>query len=298
MRLVAAFLALLLPAAGGRGAAASDSVFLSRTLAPDPLWQATSGGLAGTGRGLSGALGNPAAVARLSGRRAAVSHLVWAEDLSREWLGLGGPVGGRWALLLDASMLHGPALQGFDAEGRRTGTFDPSEWNSGITASAAVGRGLDLGVGARYFRLEDPADPVGGWGLSAGAWWALGPRGIGLSVTDLGSVDGSASGSYSLPTRWRAGVEQTFEGGSVAALTLEGGESDALRLSAGVIVRPLEWVSLLGGVSSGQGYDGRELGWSTGLSIEGGGVIGSYAYREAGELAATHQFGVEIPLGR
>src|SRR5690606_10290985 len=118
----------------------ATEAFQSRGLAPDPAWQATRGSLAASGSGLTAGLANPAGAFGLERARAAFSHLIWAGDLSREWAALGAPLGSRVGFVIDAALLHGPQLMGYDADGVETGSFRVSEWNAGGSVGTDVGR--------------------------------------------------------------------------------------------------------------------------------------------------------------
>jgi len=275
--------------------ASAAELFSSRSLAPDATWLATRGAGAVSGTGLSSAMGNPAALTGLRRSGIAVSHLAWAGDLSRDWISVGSPLGSRLRFGLDASLLHGSALQGYDALGQETETFSASEWNLSPQLAFDLSPEFAIGAGLRYFRLEDPSDPVGGMGFSAGVRWARESRSLGASLTDWGSAQKTPAGSFDLPSRWRVGVEQSFGGFASAALSALG-TADETRILAAASYHPVPWVSLLGGVESGEGLDGSSIGWSTGLSADRGGIVASYAFSDSPALGSIHQFGIEIPL--
>lgn len=278
----------------------ATEAFQSRGLAPDPAWQATRGSLAASGSGLTAGLANPAGAFGLERARAAFSHLIWAGDLSREWAALGAPLGSRVGFVIDAALLHGPQLMGYDADGVETGSFRVSEWNAGGSVGTDVGRGLSLGAGARVHRLEDPSAPVTGVGLSAGAQWQFGAQSLGVSITDVGSARSSA-GDYDLPTQWRVGLERqaTFDWGQgggyrVGATVL--GEDGSTFVAVGAILQPTAWLGLLGGASTNAPDDSESVSWSSGVQVEHQGILAGYALHPAGALGATHQFSITIPL--
>ena len=278
-------------------AAAEETSFQSQTLAPDATWQALSGATAALGEGLSGVRGNPAGLGALRGVRSAASHLIWPGDLAREWVAIGGPVAssvGAWA---DVSVLHGPALPGYDADGGSTGDFSPTEWAAGAAVSASVTGDLHLGLGARYFRLEDPSAPVSGVGVSAGGRFDWGSRSMGLSVSDLGTVDAGDRGTYGLPTTWRLGVRQVLES---SATVYAGGyhrEGSGLGGVLGVSVHATPWASLHGGAEWVEDASETPLGWSSGVSLTRDRMTLSYAFRSLEALPPAHQFGLEVPIG-
>ena len=284
---------LLLVLASAGAAHSSEEAFDSRTLAPDPTWQATAGAFAVTESRPSALAANPTGALATACPTAAFSHLQWAADLSREWAALTTPLGSRLGVGADLGLLRGAALEGFDEAGNSTGTFSPTEWDAGAALALALGRGFDLGVGTRYFRLEDPVVPLTSLGFSFGVRWAGGPRTVAASVTDLGST---SDDRYSLPTRYRLGAEQWVSSFLRIGLGAEVGTATAFAL--GAELHPTPWIALLGGLGSETGESGRGTHWSTGLSLERSGVRASYAFVLDGELGDRHQLGFELPLRR
>lgn len=270
------------------------AAFSSHTLSPDPVWSAMGGARAATTQAVTAGIGNPASAALLDRASVSGSHLVWAEDLAREWAVLATPLGSRVGLTVDAGLLHGPELMGYDIDGQSTGAFRVSEWNAGAAVGVRLASSLSAGLGARFFRLEDPADPLTGVGVSAGLRLGDEMRAIGFSATDLGpAVESTAGEAFSLPTAYRCGGEYTI-GFATAAAGVEMRDGQT-RASFGTQVRPRDWFALLGGV--GTSRDG-ELAWSTGVEVVHDGMRFAYAMQPAGSLGATHQLGVTLPLRR
>jgi len=287
---------VLLAAAPARPAAAEagERIFASRGLAPDPAWHASAGAFGATGSGLGASLGNPATLARTPLPSAAASHLTWAEGITREWLAAGWAVSNRAAMALDAGFLRAPALPGFDADGNAAGEFQPSEWHGGVSFAFAASPAIALGLGARYFRLEDPAAPVGAPALSGGLLWHGATRAAGLALTDAGMRVRGETGRWDLPTAWTAGVEQTVAGGWwTLAAAASGTPSGLERLRAAVSARPSHWCELLGGYDLASGAGSSEGGvWSAGAVLASRGMQASYAVQSSETLGLTHQFGL------
>jgi hypothetical protein len=283
--------------AGSVSASAATEAFHARNLAPDPAWQATQGSLAATGTGLTAGLANPAGAFGQERAQVAFSHLFWAGDLSREWAALGAPLGSRVGFVVDAALLHGPQLMGYDADGVETGSFRVTEWNAGGSFGTDVGRGLSLGLGARVHRLEDPTDPVTGIGFSTGARWQIGQQSVGVSLTEVGNAR-SNDLDYELPTQWRAGIEREaslFGTGYRAGASVTGRE-DATTFGLGLVLQPTRWVALLGGVSTNPETDAESVLWSSGIQVQHQGILVGYAVHPTGSLGTTHQFSVAVPL--
>lgn len=276
---------------------AGDASFSSHLLAPDASWQALSGANAPLGEGLSGVRGNPAGLGAMDGVRSAASHLMWAGDLAREWVAVGGPVSSRLGAWADVSVLHGPALPGYDESGVSTGTFAPVEWAAGGAVSVSATADLHVGLGARYFRLEDPSEPVSGVGVSTGVRFDWGSRAIGLSVSDVGTARAGDHGDYSLPTTWRAGALQLLEGIGTMYAGAYHQEGSGWGGVFGVTVYATPWASLHGGADWADDPVDSALGWSSGVSLTRDRLTLSYAYRSIDVLASAHQFGLELPIG-
>lgn len=274
-------------------ARAAEEAFASRTLAPEPGWQATAGAFAVTDT-RPGALGaNPAAALGPDRPTLVFSHLAWVGGLAREWAALAGPLGGRVGIGADVGLLRGASLEGYDEAGNSTGAFAPTEWDAGACLGLALGRGFELGLGARYYRLEDPTTPLSSVGASAGLAWRGAGRALALAVSDLGRPNDDR---YTLPTRYRLGGEQWISHALRLGAALESGEQTAF--SAGAEIHPASWFALLGGLGSEPAEGGRGTFWSTGMRIERAGVQASYAYVLDGELGDRHHLGFELPLRR
>ena len=270
---------------------AGEEAFQSRTFAADPTWQATAGAFAVTGGGAGSLAANPALASELSRPTIALSHLQWAAGLSREWAALSTPLGTRFGVGADFGLLRADALDGFDEAGNPTGTFSPSEWDVAASVGADLGQGFGLGAGVRYFRLEDPTEPLTSVGISAGATWSGETRSFAVSAVDLGSTSDSR---YELPTRYRAGAQQWLAPWARLGAGVEYGTE--LSLSVGTELRPAPWLSLLAGAGQESGDTGRGMFWSTGLGFERSGVHASYAFIVDDVLGDRHQLGIELPL--
>ncbi len=295
-----AFGLTLAPVTYGSARAVDPAAFNSRLLAPDPEWQAMCGARSVTGLGPAASLGNPAAVAALDGGRAAYTHLQWAGGLSREWAGAGWPIRHGAALSLDAAVLHGPELPGYDLDGTATASFQAMEWNAGLHTALPLGKGLAVGFGARLFRLEDPAEPLTSVGFSLGLQARGVSRTAGIALTDAGAPPRGAQGSYTLPTRWRAGVEQeAAQGRLLVAASVDGGIKSAARGALGVVVRPVASMELMGGLQTGSNVEGESpVSWATGATVKLVGVAVSFAFRQEGTLGATNMIGIRLDPGR
>lgn len=294
---VAVLTVLVWPVLGSSLAAGSGpAAFTSHLLAPDPEWQATRGARAATGPGLAAAVGNPAALASLSGGSAACSHLQWAGGLTREWASSGWELDHGTALAVDAGILRGPELPGYNDQGDPVSSFRASEWNVGVHGARMLGRGLSAGVGARLFRLEDEVEPLTGAGLSFGMRMRGATRVVGLALTDVGAPLRGRQGAYTLPTRWRAGFEQELsDGGALAAISFEGDGSSGMRVAFGVVARPTASLELLGGLlAGGSGVEDSPVGWSAGTTVHHGALAVSYAFRSVDALGSTHLIGIRL----
>lgn len=279
--------------------AAQESAFSSHDLAPEPAWQALQGSRAATGGDLSSPQGNPAAAALFPQAAVSFSHLSWPGGLSREWAGTILPLAPRWNLAAAAGLLRSDVLPAFDADGLQIGTLQPVEWNAGAALARVMGSSYAIGIGARFFRLEDPSAPLSAAAVSAGLLWNGASRRGGFSVTDAGPAAVSSARQYPLPTRVRMGFEQEFgQGRWLGAMTLEGEPGiGRVRLRFGFVARPLPWLELMSGVSAGEdvGESGASR-WSAGARLTQGDFAFSYAYGSSAALEASHQFGLGFRL--
>lgn len=282
---------LLLSTGVASSASGAEEAFLSRTFPADPAWQATAGAFAATSPRTSALAANPAAAAAVLWPVLSFSHLQWAGDLSREWGALATPISSRFGVGADVGILHGAPLQGYDEAGNPTGTFSPTEWDAGASLAANLGRGISLGIGGRYLRLEDPTEPLSSLGVSMGLRWADESRAFALAVTDLGEA---SDPRYAPPQRVRAGFEQHVS--SWVSLGLGASRGEETQVSIGAELRPTHWVALLGGLESRSGETADGFGWSTGLAVERSGLRLGYAFVFDETLGDRHQLGIDLPL--
>ncbi|MFN8548357.1 MAG: hypothetical protein U0527_10470 [Candidatus Eisenbacteria bacterium] len=63
------------------------------------------------------------------------------------------------------------------------------------------------------------------------------------------------------------------------------------------MLRPHALLELAGGGATATSALGTSIDWSAGVRLAVGRVHAAYAYHPAGELGATHQVGLELPLG-
>ncbi len=204
-----------------------------------------------------------------------------------------------WDLTADAGLLRTPPLEGFDDDGRETGSFRPMEWSAGFAVRFPVGRTFSAGLGARSFRLEDDSSPMSGFSGSVGLHWAGSERRLGVALTDAGPGTSGGDTPASLPTRWRAGFEQDIESGTwTLAGLMEGGRDGSRRFVAGMVARPVAGLELLAGVASETGGGTDPLGhWSAGGRFRHGAIELSYAFLPGGKLEPTHHLGVCLSFG-
>lgn len=285
-------------AASRATAGVAEQAFGSRSLPPEPMWQALQGADAATAGDASAIWGNPAGIGGVEAAQVTLGHLSWAGGLAREWGAVALPLSDTWHAAADFGILHTPALDRYDAEGTYLGSMSPSEWTSAFALAARAGRGWTLGAGARLFSLQMPENSLRAVGYMAGLRREGVRWSIGLAATDLGPDVEGEHGSYALPTRYRAGIawhglERSFR----LSASAEYVRGDELRVAAGIVVSPLARLQLIAGASRG-GETDVAAPWSVGAAFDPGPVRVAYAFRAAGALEGTHQVGLSWTTGR
>jgi hypothetical protein len=256
---------------------------------------------------------NPAGVASMVRREAAVSYVRWPADITYNHAtyiapvkSLGGAVGLQFGVV-NTSFDETTSERPFGT-GR---TYDYSTWEAGATYARRLTDRLLVGVGAKYVR-EDLGADVGGTSASnvlvdLGTIYYLGISSvrIGMAMAHFGpdfhpageftSTSGETRSydSFSPPTTFRFGVawEPIEKASQRLTTTIEFNQpaDNQLDIKAGV---EYEWNRRLA-VRTGYNLNADALGWSAGAGFypEFGTVRGTldYAFTDGGPLGAVHR---------
>ena len=260
---------------------------------------------------------NPAGVASIVRREAAISHVSWPAEITYNHITyiapvkkLGGSVGVQFGVLstdIEETTEQNPFGTGV--------TFGYSDWQAGVTYSSRLTDRLLVGVGAKYVH-QDLGSDVGGTSannllVDLGTIYYLGISSvrIGMTMAHFGA-DFSPGGeftspttgevreydSFSPPTTFRFGVAwepiEREDHRLTTTLEFDQPSDNQFDTRAGV---EYEWSKRFA-VRTGYDVNASEMKWSAGAGFypEFGTVRGTldYAYTDGGVLGAVHRVSI------
>jgi hypothetical protein len=260
---------------------------------------------------------NPAGVASMVRREAAISHVSWPADITYDHItyiapvkSLGGSVGIQFGVLstdIEETTEERPFGTGV--------TFGYADWQAGVTYSSRLTDRLLVGVGAKYVHQDLGAD-VGGTSannllVDLGTIYYLGISSVRIGMTMAhfgpdfspgGEFVSSSTGevreydSFSPPTTFRFGVAwepiEREDHRLTTTLEFDQPSDNQLGTRAGF---EYEW-SRRFAVRTGYDINASELKWSAGAGFypEFGTVRGTldYAYTAGGVLGDVHRISI------
>ncbi|MBI3298899.1 MAG: PorV/PorQ family protein [Elusimicrobia bacterium] len=286
MKTLALLLLFAAPARGAETAAFLDLGIGARALA-------LGGAYTALGEDAHSLYWNPAGLAALKRREAAVSHAELALRTRHDFLAFAYPTErGTFAGGL-THLSHGE-LEGRDALGRPTGGFEASDTAVSL-AYAAKGGLADYGVAVKYIRGHIGSAEAQGVGLDAGLRRALGALTLGAALRNVGRGLKYDTERDDLPLRLAFGGAYRLTGGHALAAELVNGPRGAGSVvSIGGEYQALEAVFVRAGyttrnVAGGSGFDAVR-GLTLGMGFKNERWELSYGVLPMGELGNTHRF--------
>ncbi len=173
------------------------------------------GAQVGSAAGITAQYWNPAALASLQQPQLGAMHATWLEDLNYEWIGYARPINPKFGVgSFSVAYFHLPSIDGVDAFGNPTGSFNVSDMAFTAGLARQITPGISVGANLKAIRqnLADvsamgPAMDLGAMATYRGTTFGAVAQNIGPGL----SYDGSAS--YPLPHQIRLGASrQVMEG--------------------------------------------------------------------------------------
>jgi hypothetical protein len=294
-------LVLLLLAATGRSAATAETsrghAFEFLRLPGEPVGRSLSGAHLASVSGPASLAWNPAGLGTDAASAVVLAHTTWEAGTSWEWGALSlRALGG--ALGASCGLLRSGGLEGYDRDGRPTGTFTPQQACASIGYGRPLGAGLSAGLSLEGMLAGDGIDPPDrGWAMSAGLTSRLGRADLALAALHWAPAFERDGERYPLPVTLRAGASLRLGGGTRAhaAADYVSGGRPAFRLGA-------EWaatrgVSALAGATLDPESEAPTVRPTAGMQIEFGRMRFAYGFQPAGALEASHQLSLTCLLG-
>ncbi len=299
-------LVLLLPAlsanAGGEQVGTTGAAFLAIEAGTRAV------GMGGAVTALPGGVDqlrwNPAALANQSAEFG-FDHATLFAGLSHEWVAFvsrPGPGSGSGRYALAIGMLRVEPLEGRDAAGVPTATFDCYGAELGLTWSQAVlARNLTAGVTARVAREE--IGETTGFGIAAdvGLQYFRGRWRCGLAAVQLGPDYRFDGIETPLPRAWRlGGAVELRSPGTLTVTTdlhLPAASYASLRLGAEWRAQPGLWLRAGYRLEPGAPGEVAIAGPAFGTTVRLGRARAHYAYLSQGPVnAPNHRLGVTLAM--
>ena len=206
---------LLPAAAGAAGRGTSGASFLRLGIGAGP---AGAGEAAVTlGGAAEAAAYNPAGVVGVARHTLTATHFQWIEDLAVEGVAYAAPVLDIGTIGAGVSLLHMPALDAVDAEGRPAGSVRAYDLAVRLTYADRLVRwlgveGAEAGVSVKYLHRTLAGEQAFGAAVDVGGMFHPAPDWtLGAACHNLGYLSGFTGASESLPVTFRTGVGFTPE---------------------------------------------------------------------------------------
>lgn len=209
----AAFVAALLyatvrPAYGEVSVGGSAGSFLQFEVGGRP--SGMGGAQVGSAAGITAQYWNPAALASLQQPQIGAMHATWLEDLNYEWIGYARPISPKFGVAsFSMAYFHLPSIDGVDAFGNPTGSFNVSDMAFTAGLARQLTPGISLGANLKAIRQNLADVSAMGPAMDLGAMAAYRGTTFGVVAQNIGpglSFDGSAA--YPLPHQIRLGASR------------------------------------------------------------------------------------------
>jgi hypothetical protein len=240
---------------------------------------------------------NPAGLAEGGASAVLLAHASWAAGTAWEWGALSLRRGSS-GLGLACGVLRSGTLEGYDADGRSTGSFSPQQAYASIGYGRAIGPAVSAGLTLEGLLSGDGRDaPDRGWALGGGILVHLGRTDLALAALHWAPEFEQDGERYPLPGTLRAGASIALPGRTRlhAATDYLVGEGVSARLGG-------EWqatdgVAALAGARLGPAGEGVSVQPTAGFKIDHGRLCFAYGYQPAAGMEISHQLSLTCLLG-
>jgi hypothetical protein len=292
---LALLVALTAPAASA-GDASRGHAFEFLRLPAEPVGRSLAGAHVASVYGPASLAWNPAGLGEDSPSAAVLAHASWSAGLAWEWGALSLRAGSG-SFGVACGVLRGGELDGYDADGRSTGSFAPQQAYASLGYGRALGERLSAGVTVEGLLSGDGRDaPERGWALGGGVLVHLGRTSLALAAQHWAPALRRGGESYPLPGTVRAGASFSLPGRTRLHTAAEWIADEGVTARVGAEWQATEGVAALAGACLTPGTDAA-LQPTAGLAVDLGRLRVAYGYQPAASLDASHQLSLTVLLG-
>ena len=222
---------------------------------------------------------NPASLAGADGIEVLLSHAQWIQDVQSEHLSTRLPFSfGTVGLLLSTSSVNGIEIR--DRPGIPAGTFSSRAARMQLGFATTWSDEVVIGASIKYLYEKLYVDEATGYGIDLGAIYQIPFDGasVGLSITNVGSMEAFRSSASDLPTTVRFGGNYRFEA-PVVSCTVSAAYANDIKGKNSHLQMGLELLHdgfVAGRVGYQTGFESRGL--SAGIGVRWSMVDFDYAY--------------------
>ncbi len=187
--------------------AGTASVLLLR-FNPAPRTSGLSGAFSGLADDENSIFFNPAGLANVTSGVAGINHTQWFEDIKIDNLLFAYKISNKFGIAASFEYMWMPSIEGRDADGNLTGSFDVSSYVAHIASSYKISEDFSMGIGIKYFQDKLSEFSTSGFGFDVGILWKtmLPGLSVGLAAQNLGGQVTYDIEKQDIPTLYRGGI--------------------------------------------------------------------------------------------
>jgi cell division protein FtsN len=240
---------------------------------------------------------NPAGLSAIERSGVNFMHNMWYQDISYEFMGAAFPLNSGSTVGFSFSYLHMGKIDVYNIYDQQDGTISPYSMAGMLSYSRAIMPNFYIGLSGKYI-LEKLAEvEATGFGLDAGAQYALNTFTFGLVANNIGPKMKYETESFSMPSSVSFGTSYTNS--SLPVTIVVGAKvpfAGEAAIATGIEYRPASFLALRSGF---EGLNGPNAAHSSnfGLGFELSGVNIDYAFNPGSDLGRTHFFSFTFSFG-
>jgi cell division protein FtsN len=240
---------------------------------------------------------NPAGLSAIEQSGVNFMHNMWYQDISYEFMGAAFPLNSGSTVGFSFSYLHMGKIDVYNIYDQQDGTISPYSMAGMLSYSRAVRPNFYIGLSGKYILEKIAEVEATGFGLDAGAQYALNTFTFGLVANNIGPKMKYETESFSMPSSISLGV--SYANLSLPVMIVVGAKvpfAGEASIATGIEYRPASFLALRSGF---EGLDGPNASHSAnfGLGFELSGVNIDYAFNPGSDLGRTHFFSFTFSFG-
>ena len=192
--------------------AGTASVLLLR-FNPAPRASGLSGAFSGLADDENSIFFNPAGLANVGSGTVALNHTQWFEDIKIDNFLFAYKISNEFGIAASFEYMWMPSIQGRDADGNLTSSFDVSSYVAHIASSYKFPKGFSIGIGIKYFQDKLSEFSTSGFGFDFGLLWKTALKGlsVGLAAQNMGGQVTYDIEKQDIPMVYRGGISYKLQ---------------------------------------------------------------------------------------